>query len=142
MLQLREINGDNFYDCINLKVKEEQNRFVASNVKSLAQAWVCGSVAHPFSIYYEDVMIGFLMLNYDKDDKECGIWRFMIDEKYQNMGYAKKAMQVILEYIKSNPAFETVRLSFQPDNIVAEKLYRNSGFIPTGETVMVLKLVR
>lgn len=145
MIQLREVDENNFYECINLKVKDEQNKYVAKNTYSLAQAWLYYSVTRPFAIYYNDTMVGFVMLEYDEVEKECGIWRFMIDERYQNKGYGKEAMEAVLKYIKSNPVFELIYLSFKPENIIAEKLYRNFGFVPTGEIddgeiVMILKL--
>jgi len=133
MIQLREINEDNFRECVNLKVNDNQTNFVATNVMSLAQAWLHYSIARPFAIYSDDVMVGFLMLDYSEAEKECGIWRFMIDEKYQNRGFGKEAMRVILDYIKSNPVFESVNLSYEPENVVADKLYRGFGFSPTGE---------
>ena len=146
MILLKEINEDNFDACLALEVEESQKNFVASNVYSLAQAWLYPENARPFAIYNDDIMVGFLMLDYDEAEKECGIWRFMIDKGYQNKGYGKEAMKTVLEYIKSNPIFETIHLSTVPDNDIAIKLYKNFGFLPTGEVdddgeiIMVLNI--
>lgn len=40
MLTLKPITADNFYACLALTVHESQQSFVASNVKSLAEAWL------------------------------------------------------------------------------------------------------
>ena len=145
MIKLTEINDENFHTCLDLKVKPEQKDFVAENVYSLAQAWLYQSFARPFLLCNDDTAVGFVMIDYSEDDGECGIWRFMIDEKYQNMGYGKEAMRVILAYIKENPAFKSIFLSYEPENHIADKLYRSFGFLPTGEIddgeiVMELKL--
>ena len=132
MIELREINEENFDECVCLEMKDGQDAYCARNVYSLAQAWLYPE-ARPFCIYKDDTMVGFVMLDYDEDEKECGIWRFMIDKKYQSMGYGKEAMRVVLEYIKSNPVFNVVHLSTAPNNEIAIKLYKSFGFLPTGE---------
>ena len=132
MVRLRGINEKNFDECINLKIKDSQKGFVADNVFSLAQAWLHRDMARPFAVYDDDTMVGFIMFDYNESDAECGIWRFMIDERYQGSGRGKAAMAAALEYIRKNPAFKKARLSYAPANAVAEKLYLSFGFLPTG----------
>jgi len=128
-----------------MKVKDSQKGFVADNVYSLAQAWLHRDIARPFAIYDDDAAVGFIMFDYNESDTECGIWRFMIDEKYQGKGYGRAAMAAALEYIRKNPAFKKARLSYAPANAAAEKLYLSFGFLPTGaaadgEIEMILDL--
>jgi len=40
MIEFRKITWDNFDECINLQLTEEQRGFLASNVYSLAQSYV------------------------------------------------------------------------------------------------------
>jgi GNAT superfamily N-acetyltransferase len=41
---------------------------------------------------------------YDNPEKgEYFIWRFMIDERYQKLGFGRRAMELVLEYVKSRP---------------------------------------
>ena len=40
MIGLRKFTEEIFMKCIDLQIKDEQKGFVATNVKSLAQAWV------------------------------------------------------------------------------------------------------
>jgi len=146
MFTLKEITTDTMlHKCINLKVTEEQNKFVASNIYSLAQAWQYREIARPFCIYNDEAMVGFVMLAWEEAEKKCEIWRFMIDAEHQGKGYAKQAMKIILEHIKSNPVFEMIYLTVAPNNSAAIKLYESLGFYNTGEEtdyneiVMVLK---
>ncbi len=145
MIILKEIDESNFYECLNLNVNENQNTFVAKNIFSLAQAWLYYNIAKPFAIYYDNIMVGFLMFSCDEIKNECWIWRFMIDERYQNLGYGKEAMKIALEYITKNTNFKSIKISFKPENKIAEKLYMSCGFehtgeIDDGEVVMILNL--
>jgi len=146
MLTLREITFDNFIECIQLQPKDEQKQFIASNVYSLAEAYVALAsgecVPMPYAIYDDETMVGFLLLSYepadgdDEDDETVyKIWRLMIDKRYQGRGYGKKAMEKALELIKTFPhgKAELVVLSYSPDNHVAKRLYASLGFEETGE---------
>ena len=138
MITLKEITSYDMLDeCVGLKIKEEQQLY--SNAYSLAEAWLQQSIKEvilsPFCIYKDGIMVGFVMLIHDEAEKGLGIYRFMIDEKYQGKGYGKKAMKVVLEYIYNNPIFEgySIGLDVHRDNAVAIKLYEDLGFLPTGE---------
>jgi len=64
-----------------------------------------------------------------------GIYRLMIDKKYQGKGYGKEAMKVVLAYIYANPFFDDygISLDVDPNNAIAIKLYKDLGFFITGE---------
>lgn len=132
MLYLREVNKDNFQECVSLDVQEEQRTFVAPNVRSLAQAYVFQDVAKVFVLYDDNVMVGFAMLHVDHAEKEYWLWRFMIDRRFQRQGCGREAMGKIIAYFASIGA-KTVRLSFEPENQIAEKLYAGCGFYRNGE---------
>lgn len=159
MIEFRKITWDNFDECINLQLTEEQRGFLASNAYSLAQSYVAllNDELPPmtFAIYDDDVMIGFIMMYHDTaeeneygDEEAYGILRFMIDVKYQNKGYGTKAMEKALEYIRTFPQGEAkaVYISYAPENEAARRLYRKFGFIEIGfneeaqETVARLEL--
>jgi len=133
MVELIEITESNYDECLNLKVSDKQKGFVASNLYSLAQAWVYYKTAYPFAIYADNVMVGFVMMGYYKPKGVYNIWRFMIDERFQGKGYGKEALLLAVSYLKENYGVHEIFLSFAPDNITAEKLYSSVGFQRTGE---------
>lgn len=142
MVQLREITKENFWDCIELSVNEEQNNFVASNAVSIAQSKVQPECI-PLAVYDDDLMIGFVMYCIDEDDGEYWIYRIMIDKKYQSRGYGKKALSKLLEIIKEDKTHNRIFLGVHKENTCAVKLYRSFGFDFTGqvfgkEDIMVL----
>ncbi|BCJ93181.1 N-acetyltransferase [Anaerocolumna cellulosilytica] len=159
MIELRKIDSKNVWKVIRLTVDAEQEDFVATNTESIIEAYTtitAGGVALPFGIYDKDCLVGFVMFGYgtsgDEDDPVIArdnycIWRFMIDKNYQHQGIGKKALLASLEYLKSMPCgkAEYCWLSYEPENVIAKKLYSSVGFHENGEVcgdeiVSVLKL--
>ena len=137
MVTLKEITEENFGTCTELKVAEEQKTFVASNLYSLAQAWLYPKNARPFAIYDDESMVGFLMIDIDfhwyGDKSTCYLWRLMIDEKHQGKGYGKAAVQLAIQYIGETVNPDKIKTAFVPGNEIAQKLYRSVGFAPNGD---------
>lgn len=134
MVVLKEIDRHNFFDVIKLKVSEEQNKFVATNMFSLAQAKAfpeCECLA----IYHDDELVGFTMYCMDHEDQEYWIYRLMIDAKYQSKGYGKAAMELVIEKIKEDRQHRVIYISFEPENIWAQQLYEQLGFIADGRVI-------
>ena|SRR5215471_7184908 len=128
-ITLREINGDNFHEVISLKVE----KYCASNLYSLAQAKIYPHEI-PLAIYNDDIIVGFIMYGIEpRDNNEYWIDRFMIDEKYQNNGFGKKALEMVIEKIKQDKTHNKIKISTNPENSIAIKLYKKLGFNETGE---------
>ena len=67
MIRLEKLDYDNFYDVFELKVKQAQKGFVASNCFSVAEAYVTmvnGGQVFPFAIYNDKKLIGFIQTGY------------------------------------------------------------------------------
>ncbi len=133
-ITLREITKDNFNECVKLKVAEGQEKFVASNVYSIAQSKVYPTHL-PFAIYDGDEMVGFVMFGWDEEDEKYYLGRLMIDEKHQGKGYGKAATLEVIERMRQIEDCNEFYLSFVPGNKGAEKLYLDVGFEKTGEIV-------
>jgi len=132
-ITLRNVDENNWRKCIQLKVSEDQVRFVATNENGLALAYAHKEM-NPRAIYNDDNMVGFIMYARDPDDGIYYINRFMIDSKYQRKGYGRVAMQLILEQLKTE-GVTTLDILHRPDNKVAIKLYQSFGFELTEDIV-------
>lgn len=146
MISLKKITLENRRELFKLSVKDEQKQFVASNLSSVASCYVLSqneSMPFPLAIYANEKMIGFVMIEYGNTGYEqpkyaastyC-ILRFMIDQRYQNKGYGKKAFIKIIEFIKTYPSGKAEKcwISYKSSNIFAKNLYANFGFVETGE---------
>lgn len=135
MVELREITKENYEECLNLNIGESQNDFVSSNVHSLAQAWIYYDTAFPFAIYANNTMVGFIMLGYYEVRGYYTLWKFMIDEKYQNKRYGKKALRLGINYLVKRFKVKEVYTAYYATNRIARNLYASIGFCETGEIV-------
>lgn len=135
MIELREITKDNYEECLHLKVAESQKAFVSSNVHSLAQARVYYETAFPFAVYADETMVGFIMLGYYEVKGYYTLWKFMIDERYQNKGYGKKALRLGIDYLVNRFQVKEVYTAYYAANHIARNLYASVGFRETGEVV-------
>ncbi len=133
MITLKKIDENNYRKVLAIKMNEEQDKFVAPNVVSLAQAWVFYETARPFAIYKDEEVIGFMMLDWNEKEREAGIWRFMIAQEHQNKGYGRKAMEYALNLIRESNKFDCVFLDYVPGNDSGKHLYESLGFKETGE---------
>lgn len=130
---LNLITKENELECINLKPREDQLNLVAHNSDSLIHA-TKEITSKPYGIYAEDSMVGFILFDNEiYSDGYYWILRFMIDEKYQGKGYAKLAIKEVINKLKNRIDCKQIRVSHVPHNIVANTLYKKSGFQDTGE---------
>ncbi len=130
-ITLREITPQNFRQCIDLKVADGQENFVAANLMSIAQAKIYPT-AKPFAVYHDNEMVGFVMYGFDEDEEHFYLGRLMIDAQHQGKGFGKAATLAVIEKMKQIEDCREIYLSFVPENTGAEKLYSSVGFERTG----------
>jgi len=133
-VELKPITAENFIDAFNLRLGPGQERFVSHPIRSLAQAYVYRDQCQPFGIYAEGRMVGYVMVIYDDDVPESGVWHMMIDESMQGRGCGSAALDRVIDYIRQKPLgpSDRVALTCHRDNAVARRLYESRGFRPTG----------
>lgn len=131
-ITLREITEETLWDFLSLKVHEKQESFVASNAISIAQAhfskhaWFRG-------IYADETAVGFVMLEDNPEKPEYYLWRFMIGENFQKMGFGYKAMKEVIEHVKARPNATELITSVVPGEGNPQGFYEKLGFRLTGE---------
>lgn len=132
-VELREITKDNYEECLKLSVADNQKNFVSSVTYSLAQAWVYYDTAFPFAIYANSVMVGFIMLGFYELKNQYTLWKFLIDEKYQNQGYGREALKLGIDFLIEHFKTKEVYTAYEATNKIARNLYASLGFCETGE---------
>ena len=130
---LREVTKENLWDIFKLEVAPEQSRYVAPNEMSIAQAYFDREIAWFRAIYADETPVGFLMLSDDAGKQEYFIWRLMVDAKYQKLGFAKKAMELLFEYVRTRPGAKEILVSYRPGDEGPQGFYEKLGFTPTGD---------
>jgi diamine N-acetyltransferase len=144
LITLRRITRSNYREIINLKVKPHQIYLIASNAVSMADAYFYKE-AWMRAVYWGDKPVGFVMLadnslkfKFIKHFKpNLYIWRFMIADKYQNQGFGRKTMELIIQHVKSKFNAEELITYTLPQNEDALEFYRKLGFKPTGRKLAV-----
>jgi len=142
---LREITRDTFDAIIDLKVSEQQEKFVAANSVSIAEAYVFQE-AWLRAIYADETPVGFVMLHDSPERGPYGIWRFMIDQRYQGRGYGREAMELVIQHVKYKSNVKKLLTSCHEGEGSPKGFYEKMGFkdtgrkTPNGEIIMGLKL--
>lgn len=145
VVTLREITRENLNHILDLKVTKEQEKFVATNAVSIAQAHFYPDVAWFRAIYADETPVGFVMLEEDRVNSTYSLWRLMIDSSFQGQGLGRRAVQLVLEYAKMLPRATVIFTSCVSGNGSPGKFYEKMGFSYTsdidedGELIMQYK---
>ena len=132
-VSLREVTKDSLREILLLKVHPEQERFVAPNAVSIAQAYFDRDVAWFRAIYADAAPVGFVMLHDEPSAPKYYLWRFMIDHRYQHLGYGARALEQVIGYVRQRPGAHEFFTSVVPGEGSPGPFYEKSGFAYTGE---------
>lgn len=139
-VSLREVNSINREAVLALKVTGNQLKFIAGNARTLAQA-ADAPEAWLRAIYAGQTLVGLLLLH-DEHLREPPrgkgyyfLWRIMIDAAHQRRGYARQAVDLVIDYVAGRPYAERLLSSYLPGEGGPERFYRRYGFIPTGKLI-------
>ncbi|MBN2502249.1 MAG: GNAT family N-acetyltransferase [Anaerolineales bacterium] len=109
-----------------------QENFVAPNAISLAEG-LLSEKAWFRAVYAGTELVGFIMLYGDAEEAVYFLWRFMIAGPYQGRGYAKEAIDLLVEYVRTRPNATELLVSYGQGEGSPEGFYRKYGFEPNGE---------
>ncbi|MGQ0838057.1 GNAT family N-acetyltransferase [Actinokineospora sp.] len=138
-VHLREITDDNRDAVCALRVRPDQEGFVASVTRSLADA-AATPEANPWyrAVYSGDEPVGFVLLSWNVPPGRAGIigpyflWRLLIDVHHQGHGFGRVVLTQIADVVRADGATELLT-SYQPGDGEPWPFYRQFGFEPTGE---------
>jgi diamine N-acetyltransferase len=129
---LREITGDTVRAVCALEVAPEQRGFVAPNAVSIAQAHF-EPKAWFRAIYAGEEPVGFVMLSEDTEMPEYYLWRFMVAAEHQGKGYGKRALDLLVERVRSLPGATELLSSYVRGEAGPRDFYLRYGFEETGD---------
>ena len=130
-VSLVEIDADNLRSVMDLKVKPDQDNYVAPNSVSIAQkcyddeSWMR-------AIFAGDEPVGFVLLSERRSVPRYYLWRYMIDGDQQGKGYGTAGMNLLVEYVRTLPGATELFLSFVPGEHGPQAFYQGYGFVATG----------
>jgi diamine N-acetyltransferase len=129
---LRAVTRENLREVLRLKVAPEQEKFVANNAVSIAQAHFYPETAWFRAIYADETPVGFMLLSDDAAKPEYFLWRLMLDARYQKFGFAARAMALLFDYVRTRPNAKEILVSCVPGEGSPYGFYEKLGFAPTG----------
>ncbi|MEZ4590503.1 MAG: GNAT family N-acetyltransferase [Chloroflexota bacterium] len=144
-VSLREITKETLWPILKMKVAASQQEMVANNAVSISEAYF-EPKAWFRGIYADETPVGFIMLYDDAEKPTYFLWRLMVADGFQGMGYGRKAIALLIEYVKTRPNATELLVSHVPDlpgnpGPFYQKLgFEYTGEEDDGELVMRLKL--
>ncbi|GAA3045605.1 GNAT family N-acetyltransferase [Pseudonocardia yunnanensis] len=137
-VHLREITDDNRDAVCALRVRRDQEQFVASVATSLDDA-ADEPEENPWyrAVYSGDEPVGFVMLSWNVPDERSGVgkyylWRLLIDEHHQGSGIGREVLTQVVDLVRADGATE-LYTSYEPGEGEPGPFYLRFGFEPTGE---------
>ena len=129
-VELREVTKGSLHAVLDLAVDPEQEQFVATNARSIAEAHF---EPHAWfrAVYADDAPVGFVMA-YREPPTAFWVWRFMIDAAHQGKGYGRRALELLVDEARKDGVDE-VKLSYHAGEHSPEEFYTRFGFVDTGE---------
>ena len=133
-VSLREINADTVRAICKLSetLSPAQRKMVADNALSIAQAHF-SEHAWFRAIYAGETPVGFIMLYDNPDEAEYYLWRLMIAGPYQGLGYGRRAIDLLIEYVRTRPGAKELLTSCGQGEGSPEGFYLRLGFQPDGK---------
>lgn len=72
------------------------------------------------------------MLEADEPKAHYFLWRFMIDARYQGRGIGQRAIELVIEHVRTRPGAAVLVTSCVPGDGGPGPFYEKLGFVYTG----------
>lgn len=134
MIQLFDVNEQNWQQITSLSVTEDQQKFLDTPTGILARGYAyrsCG--ARVYGISNGKQIIGAALVKGLDEEPACyDLQQFMIDQRFQNKGYGSEALRLILSVLCKEGRYNQVEVCVHRNNTAALHLYQNAEFQDTG----------
>lgn len=136
VVSLREITAETLRPIIRLSdtLTPPKKYMVAPNAVSIAEAYF-EKKAWFRAVYADETPVGFVMLYDDPDEPDYFLWRFMIAEPHHGKGYGRRALQLLIDYVKTRPGATALETSCGQGPGSPEGFYRKIGFERSGKMI-------
>ena len=134
LVSLRPITQANLSAILGLRPSSAQQAFVASNAVSLAEAHFDENAWYR-AIYADEVPVGFVMVSDDGASHETFLWRLMVDQRYQRQGFGRRAVKLLIDYVKTRPGATELLVSHGQGDGNPGPFYQDLGFQYTGDRI-------
>lgn len=130
-VRLLEVDASNWRAVAAVTARPGQDRFVATTTYYLCLGHYGGDW-HSLAVEVAGSIVGHVMWAEDDEDGSTWLGGFVVDGASQGLGIGRAAVAAFVERF-ANEGRVNVALSYSPDNVVAQSLYADLGFVETGE---------
>lgn len=116
---------------------------MAPNAFSISQAYFARDNAWFRGVYAHGTPVGFVMLYVEPENGVYDLWRLMIAQPYQRLGYGTRTVELVIDHVRAQPNAVALGVSAVPGDDGPLAFYKRLGFVETGEIAdgeIVLKL--
>ena len=135
---LRAITDENLHAVLELSVADHQRKaYPHSNAHSIVEAHYPADDDAVWlkAIYAGETPVGLILTSERGDKGEYFLWRLMIDQRFQGLGYGRSAVQLLIERIQRTDNPNVLITSHLQANSQAGHFYEQLGFEYTGELI-------
>lgn len=134
MIHLIDVNEENGFEIINLRVNEEQQKYLDRPIGIIARGYIYRNCnARVFGIADDSQIIGVaLVRDFTEEPLNYDLQQFMIDGQFQNKGYGTEALRQILKFLKQEGHYKGVEVCVNREDTAAIHVYEKVGFVDSG----------
>lgn len=132
MVELREVDQHNFYDCVALERKS--TLYVGDAAFVLAQAYIFRQYSTAYAICDSDTIVGLVILldRPEEDDGHYSFTELFIADDFLGKGYGKQAVAAIIRKFRAEGLRDEIEIQVNSSNQIAKKIYEEYGFVKVG----------
>jgi len=133
MIQLADVNDQNWLEISALSVNENQKQFLDSAVGIIARGYAYRSCSARVIGISNGQLVGVALVKDLDEEPACyDLQQFMIDKRFQNKGYGTEALRLILSQLGKERKYTNVEVCVDKRNTAALHMYGKLGFSDTG----------
>ncbi len=137
-IHIRALTRENWEQAVKISLEDRQKSLVPSVMEGIAYAYIkpWDEALDPYVLEANGNVFGFFYLSYTpRSTDNYWIGGFQIDKSYQGKGNGKRALSVIIDFIREqHPQCKVISLTVERSNLVAQNLYKSMSFVDANET--------
>lgn len=134
MITLQPITERNFLEVLHLRVKPEQQTFVATAEGILARGYLYRNRrSRVWAIYADSRAVGLALIYDLVEEPACyHLCELLVDQAHQGKGYGQAALELLIRQCRGEGKYLGIEVCVKKANIAAIHVYQKAGFCDTG----------
>ena len=140
---VKPVTGADVVPLESVKVRPDQDKFVAPNPITIAQARFEGEGAYDFVLWDGETRVGLIAVidmgvypdrDPEDDPEAIYVWRLLVGAEFQGKGYGRKAMAWAEDWAQTRGRSK-IQIQAVEENVATIAIYEHLGYRRTGVVV-------